>query len=310
MIGIPFVPNFVVGPSAGRREVVGHVRINKYLAACGLGSRRAVEEIVLAGRVTVDGVRVESLALQVTDDSEVEVDGKRVLSSEGVRVVLLHKPVNVMTTRDDPEGRATIYHLVPPSFRRLVYAGRLDYGSRGLVILTDDGELLYRLTHPRWDHPKRYVVELDAALSSPDLARIREGRIELPDELPLKPVAVEQRGRTVLLELREGRNRQIRRMMDVLGRTVVDLCRVGVGQWTLDGLNSGQWRELTPAEINPMRVALGLPPRGAAPSAPEATALPARGSASPIAPQSSREPRAPRESRPAREQRAPRGPRY
>jgi 23S rRNA pseudouridine2605 synthase len=276
------------------------VRINKYLAACGLGSRRAVEEIVLAGRVTVDGVRVESLSLQVTDESEVEVDGKRVLSSEGVRVVLLHKPVNVMTTRDDPEGRATIYHLVPPSFRRLVYAGRLDYASRGLVILTDDGELLYRLTHPRWDHPKRYVVELDAALSSPDLARIREGRIELPDELPLKPVAVEQRGCTLLLELREGRNRQIRRMMDVLGRTVVDLCRVGVGQWTLDGLSSGQWRELTPAEINPMRVALGLPPRGAAPSAPdgtrEPTALPQRG---PVARASQQ-----------REQRAPRGPRY
>ena len=308
MIGIPFVPNFVVGPAGGEREVVGYVRINKYLAACGLGSRRAVEEIVLAGRVTVDGVRVESLALQVTDDSEVEVDGKRVLSSEGVRVVLLHKPVNVMTTRDDPEGRATIYHLLPPSFRRLVYAGRLDYGSRGLVILTDDGELLYRLTHPRWDHPKRYVVELDAALSSPDLARIREGRIELPDELPLKPVAVEQRGRTVLMELREGRNRQIRRMMDVLGRTVVDLCRVGVGQWTLDGLSSGQWRELTPAEINPMRAALGLPPRGSAPSAPEATrapaALPTRGPAAPIDPHPSREPRAPRESRP------PRGPRY
>ena len=260
----------MVGPAAVGREFVRHVRINKYLAACGLGSRRAVEDLVVTGRVKVDGERIESLSVQVTDDSEVEVDGKRVLSSAGVRVVLLHKPVNVMTTRDDPEGRATIYNLVPSSFRRLVYAGRLDYGSRGLVVLTDDGELLYRLTHPRWDHPKRYVVELDAALSSPDLARIREGRIELADELPLKPVAVEQRGRTVLLELREGRNRQIRRMMDVLGRTVVDLCRVGVGQWTLDGLNTGEWRELSPAEIDPMRIALGLPPRGASPRGPVA----------------------------------------
>ena len=264
---------------------------------------------MVTGRVKVDGERIESLSVQVTDDSEVEVDGKRVLSSEGVRVVLLHKPVNVMTTRDDPEGRATIYHLVPASFRRLVYAGRLDYASRGLVILTDDGELLYRLTHPRWDHPKRYIVELDAALSSPDLARIREGRIELVDELPLKPVAVEQRGRTLMMELREGRNRQIRRMMDALGRTVVDLCRVGVGQWTLDGLGSAEWRELGAAEIDPMRVALGLAPRGAAPVAPAAS-LP-----TPVAPQPApvRQPTIRRDSRPPmppRETRAPRGPRY
>jgi 23S rRNA pseudouridine2605 synthase len=292
------------------------VRINKYLAACGLGSRRAVEDLVVTGRVKVDGERIESLSVQVTDDSEVEVDGKRVLSSEGVRVVLLHKPVNVMTTRDDPEGRATIYHLVPASFRRLVYAGRLDYASRGLVILTDDGELLYRLTHPRWDHPKRYIVELDAALSSPDLARIREGRIELVGELPLKPVAVEQRGRTLMMELREGRNRQIRRMMDALGRTVVDLCRVGVGQWTLDGLGSAEWRELGAAEIDPMRVALGLAPRGEAPVAPVAPLQrPVAPQSAPVAPRPApvRQPTIRRDSRPPmppRETRAPRGPRY
>jgi 23S rRNA pseudouridine2605 synthase len=238
------------------------MRINKFLAACGLGSRRSVEEIVLTGRVTIDGTKVGSLSAQVTDDSVVEVDGLRVLSTEGVRVVLLHKPANVMTTRDDPEGRPTIYGLLPAEFRRLAYAGRLDFASRGLVVLTDDGELLYRLTHPRWDHPKRYVVELDAALSPQDLARFREGRIELPDELPLKPVAVSQQGRIVTLELREGRNRQIRRMMAELGRTVLDLCRVSVGRWTLDGLASGQWRELRAAEIDPMRVALDLPPRG------------------------------------------------
>ncbi len=244
------------------------MRINKFLAACGLGSRRAVEELVLAGRVTVAGVRVESLAQQVTDDSEVEVDGRRVFSAADGRVVLLHKPVNVMTTRSDPEGRATIYDLVPESLRRLAYAGRLDFASRGLVVLTDDGELLFRLTHPRWDHPKRYRVELDAPLSAQDLTRVREGRIELPEELPLKPVAAAQHGRTVELELREGRNRQIRRMMAELGREVRDLCRVSVGCWTLDGLAPGQWRELAPAEVAPMRRALDLPPAGSAPAAP------------------------------------------
>lgn len=238
------------------------MRINKFLAACGLGSRRAVEDIVLAGRVKVDGATTTDLSRQVEAESVVEVDGRRVFSAEGGRVVLLHKPVNVMTTRRDPEGRRTIYDLLPAECQRLAYAGRLDFASRGLVVLTDDGELLFRLTHPRWEHPKRYVVELDASLSPQDLARMREGRIELPDELPLKPVAATQQGRTVTLELREGRNRQIRRMMAELGRSVVDLCRVSMGHWTLEGLAPGKWRELGASEIAPMRKALDLPPRG------------------------------------------------
>lgn len=242
------------------------MRINRFLASCGLGSRRAVEDLVRDGRVTVDGQRVKSLSVQVGDDTLVEVDGKRVLPPEGGRVVLFHKPINVMTTRDDPQGRTTIYHLLPTSLHRLVYAGRLDYPSRGLVVLTDDGELLHRLTHPRWDHPKRYVVELDAPLSDADVARIRDGGIVLPGEHPLKPCGISTRGRIATLELREGRYRQIRRMMEVLGRDVLDLCRVGVGQWTLDGLEAGQWRELDTAEIDPMRVSLDLPPRGASPS--------------------------------------------
>ncbi len=237
------------------------MRINRFLASCGLGSRRAVEEVVRDGRVSVDGERIKSLSVQVTEDSVVEVDGQRVLPPEGGRVVLFHKPANVMTTRDDPQGRKTIYHFLPPAFVRLVYAGRLDFPSRGLVVLTDDGELLHRLTHPRWDHPKKYVVELDAPLSEQDLSRIRQGGIVLPGEMPLKPVEVWEKGRFVTLELREGRYRQIRRMMEVLERDVLDLCRIGVGQWTLDGLEAGQWRELDTNEIDPMRISLDLPPR-------------------------------------------------
>lgn len=244
------------------------MRINRFLAQCGLGSRRAVEELVREGRVTVDGERIKGLSVQVHDLSVVEVDGKQVLAPEGGRVVLFHKPVNVMTTRDDPQGRKTIYHLLPESFKRLVYAGRLDFPSRGLTVLTDDGELLHRLTHPRWDHPKRYMVELDAPLSPEDLVRIREGGIVLPGEMPLKPVLAWERGRFVELELREGRYRQIRRMMEVLGRDVLDLCRIGVGQWTLDGLEAGQWRELDTAEIDPMRISLDLPARASSPRKP------------------------------------------
>ncbi len=248
------------------------MRINRYLAACGLGSRRAVEQLVLDGRASIAGAVVRDLGAQVAEGAIVTVDGRRVSPPTLGRVFLFHKPVNVMTTKVDPAGRRTIYDLLPAGFERYAYAGRLDFASRGLLVLTDDGELLHRLTHPRWDHPKRYLVELDAPLSPADLVRIRDGSIELPDELPLKPVAVQAEACQVQLELREGRNRQIRRMMEMLGRQVLDLCRVSVGCWTLGSLAPGAWRELAPTEIDPMRVLLGLPPTrataapGAAPS--------------------------------------------
>jgi 23S rRNA pseudouridine2605 synthase len=249
------------------------VRINRYLAACGLGSRRAVEQLVLDGRVAIDGAIVRDLGVQVADGAAITVDGRRASPPTLSRVILFHKPVNVMTTRDDPEGRRTIYDLLPAEFRRFAYAGRLDFASRGLLVLTDDGELLHRLTHPTWDHPKQYLVELDAPLAEADLVRIRDGSIELPDELPLKPVAVRSAGRSLQLELREGRNRQIRRMMEVLGRQVLDLCRVSVGLWSLGALGPGEWRELAPAEIDPMRKLLALPPTGPAPQAAVAQAV-------------------------------------
>lgn len=237
------------------------MRINRFLAACGLGSRRAVEDLIRDGRVTVDGETIRNLGVQVGDDTVVEVDGEQVLPPAEGRVVLLNKPPFVMTTRVDPQGRKTVYHLMPDEFRRLAYAGRLDYESRGLLVFTDEGELLHRLTHPRWDHPKRYEVELDAPLSVDDLERIRSGSIELVDEDPLKPVEARSEGRFVSLVLREGRNRQIRRMMGALGREVLDLKRVAVGEWTLEGLEEGQWRELSDAEIEPMWRKLSLPPR-------------------------------------------------
>lgn len=239
------------------------MRINRYLASCGLGSRRSVEDIIREGRVTLDGDLVKGLANKVLPTSVVCVDGKEVRPPEEGRVVLFFKPANVMTTREDPQGRTTIYHLLPESHWRLVYAGRLDYPSRGLLVLTDDGELLHRLTHPRWDHPKRYMVELDAPIGQRELDMIRKGELVLPGEEPLKPVEAVAQGRYLDMVLREGRYRQIRRMMEASGREVLDLCRLAVGEWTLDGLEEGQWRELDHREINPMRRNLSLPPLGA-----------------------------------------------
>lgn len=237
------------------------MRINRFLAACGLGSRRAVEDLIREGRVSVDGEVIRNLGVQVRDETVVEVDGEQVLPPAEGRVVLLNKPPHVMTTRIDPQGRKTVYHLMPDEFRRLAYAGRLDYESRGLLVFTDEGELLHRLTHPRWEHPKRYEVELDAPLSESDLEAIRAGTIELVDEDPLKPVEAEANGRFLKLVLREGKNRQIRRMMGALGREVLDLKRTAVGEWSLEGIEEGQWRELSEEEIEPMWRKLSLPPR-------------------------------------------------
>ena len=238
------------------------MRINRYLAACGLGSRRAVEDLIRDGRVKVDGESIRNLGVQVRDETVVEVDDEQVFPPHQASVVLLNKPPNVMTTRIDPQGRKTVYHLMPDSFRRLAYAGRLDYPSRGLLVMTDDGELLHRLTHPRWEHPKRYEVELDGPLAERDLDLLRAGGMVLPDEQdPLRPVEIEARGRFLTLVLREGRYRQIRRMMEALGRDVLDLCRTAVGEWTLEGLEEGLWRELSDEEIDPMRRKLSLPSR-------------------------------------------------
>lgn len=245
------------------------MRINRFLALCGMSSRRGAEDLVRAGRVKVDGVVISTLSVQVGDKSRVEVDGRPAVPPVPGRVVILFKPPNIMTTRDDPQGRRTVYDLLPTDMHRLVYVGRLDFPSRGLLAFTDDGELLHRMTHPRWEHPKEYAVEIDESLDDHELAILRKGGMLLPGEPPLLPVEVEQKGRFLRMVLREGRYRQIRRMMECLGRETLDLCRLRVGQWNLEGLEEGRWRELDTAEIDPMRIAVGLPPRGSAASAPQ-----------------------------------------
>jgi len=250
------------------------VRINKYLALCGFSSRRGAEDLVRAGRVRVDGEVIKTLSVQVEKTGRVEVDGRLAVPPVPGRVVLLFKPPNIMTTRDDPQGRRTVYDLLPTEMHRLVYVGRLDYPSRGLLAFTDDGELLHRMTHPRWEHPKEYAVEIDEPLREDEIALLRKGGMMLPGEPPLLPVKVDQKGRFLRMELREGRYRQIRRMMEMMYRETLDLCRLRVGQWTLEGLEEGQWRELDTSEIDPQRVALGLPRRGS--SVPPTTPVRAR----------------------------------
>ena len=226
------------------------VRINRYLAQAGVGSRRAVEALVLAGRVTVNGAVVESLAARVTVTDHVEVDGGSV-SAEGLVHLLLHKPVGVVTTARDTHGRRTVLDLVRRA-ERVFPVGRLDVATSGALVLTNDGELAHRLMHPSSGVPKVYEASVRGAVGEDALRALREG--VLLDDGPTAPATarVLRRGEgltVVELTLHEGRKRQVRRMLEAVGHPVVELRRVAFGPLRLGGLKPGAARRLTAKEV-------------------------------------------------------------
>lgn len=235
------------------------MRINRYLASCGLGSRRACEELILSGRISLDGQVVQELAVDIGPDCVVQCDGQLVQPPESYHVVLFHKPRGCVCARRDPEGRKTVYDLLPPHFKRLAHVGRLDFASRGLLLLSDDGEIVDRLTHPRYEHLKIYRVLLDEPLRKEDREVLTMGGWVMEDgERPLEPVGVKGDGVSIELTLKEGRNRQIRRMMAAFGREVLDLQRIAVGEWRLAGMEEGAWTLLSDSEWRSLRQSLGL----------------------------------------------------
>lgn len=240
------------------------VRIQKVLADAGVGSRRACEDAVEEGRVTVNGHGIDGLPAWVdpaTDD--IRVDGRRIKASERSVYVMLFKPKGYVCTNSDPEGRPRAVDLVShPSHARLYPVGRLDLDSSGLLLLTNDGALANRLTHPRFEMHKGYEVMVGGRVDDAEVERLEKG-IFLPgrDEregarTTRSRLVVLKRdaGRTLLyMELREGRNRQIRRMLATLGHPVRKLRRVRMGPLQLKGLQAGQWRELTAKELSLLR---------------------------------------------------------
>lgn len=213
------------------------MRISRFLARCGVASRRKSEEIVAAGRIALNGEIVTDLGRQIDPARDrVEVDGKLVELKEKGLTIALNKPKGVVVTRDDPQGRRTVYDLLPVQFgdraRELVYAGRLDLQTSGLLILTTDGDLVNRLVHPSRHLEKAYEVTLDRDLSGGELERLAEG-IELEDgpSLPAKVRGLRPKRYEVVLV--EGRNRQVRRMMEMLGAKVYDLTRTRIGALSL-----------------------------------------------------------------------------
>ncbi len=238
----------------------GPVRLNKVLASAGLGSRRAVEELVVAGRVSVNGRTVSDLGRRVDPEGDrVEVDGSRVVLDQRRRYWLLNKPAGVVTTASDPEGRPTVVQLVP-EHPRVFPVGRLDRETEGLLLLTNDGDLAYRLTHARFGVEKRYLAEVDR-LPAGALVRLRQG-VELGDgpARAERARAVAGSGRRQMVEvvLVEGRNREVRRMLDAVGAPARRLVRTAVGPLQLRGLAPGEHRALRPEEVRSLYRAVGL----------------------------------------------------
>jgi 23S rRNA pseudouridine2605 synthase len=225
------------------------MRLNAWLARAGVASRRGADELIRAGRVTVNG-RPGALHTVVADDDSVALDG-RPLSRQALAYVLLHKPAGVVTTARDPGGRPTVVDLVGHP-ARVVPVGRLDVDTTGVLLLTNDGELAHRLAHPRYEVDKVYVAEVEGDPDEETLARLAAG-IELEDG-PTAPAAVRRLGRgRVELTIHEGRNRQVKRMLERVGHPVRRLRRTRYGDLTVDGLAPGEWRELTGDELAGLR---------------------------------------------------------
>jgi 23S rRNA pseudouridine2605 synthase len=222
------------------------VRLVKFLAHSGVASRRAAEQLIAAGRVSVGGEVVTDPARDVEEDSGVEVDGSAV-APEPREVWALNKPAGTVSTASEPGRRQAVTDLVD-SPRRLYPVGRLDADSTGLILLTNDGELANRLTHPRYGVPKTYRVRLARPPAEADLDLLRRG-VELEDG-PTAPAEVERRGdRELEVTIREGRKRQIRRMAEAVGNEVESLTRVRIGSLELGGLGSAEARLLEEGEI-------------------------------------------------------------
>lgn len=231
----------------------------KALTEAGIGSRRSVADAIKHGRVTVNGNRVEDFRYPVNVETDrVSVGGKAVdLRPRQIVYLMLNKPAGIVATTSDEMGRRTVLDIVPQKYRhlRLYPVGRLDKDSTGLVILTNDGDLTYRLTHPKFEQEKEYLVQVDGSLESGEKRKLEEG-LELEEGITYPALVKEVKAQPPFnysITIHEGRKRQVRRMLANLGYRVLSLRRIRMGSLTLGNLKEGVARELTAAEIRALR---------------------------------------------------------
>ena len=228
------------------------MRINKFLAEKGIASRRHADEMIEAGRVQLNG-KLATLGANVEEGDEVLLDGPPIETGEKKEeYYMMNKPKGVVCTASDDRGRKTVMDLLPDTIGRVFPVGRLDYATEGLLILTNDGDLAFRLTHPSTEIPKTYMAKIEGTLTEKDLNPIRSG-IELDGVLTKKCrahiVETNKAYTKVEITIKEGKNRQVRRMFEAIGKNVELLRRVSIGQLRLKGLDRGQYRPLTEQEI-------------------------------------------------------------
>ena len=237
----------------------GPMRLNRFLARSGVASRRGADALIAEGRVAVNGETVTEMGVKVMPSDRVKVDGQPV-GLAGLVYVLLNKPTDTITTVSDDRGRQTVLDVVSGvQVEGLFPVGRLDRDTTGALLLTTDGDLAHRLMHPRYGAVKLYVVTTERPVSSSEVAALRAG-VELEDG----PAAADHAERfaddprRVALQLHEGRNRQVRRMVEAIGHSVTALDRIGYAGLDLDGLRRGRWRHLQPHEVNALRRSVKL----------------------------------------------------
>jgi pseudouridine synthase len=246
-------------------------RLQKILSHAGVASRRAAEQLMLDGRVTVNGVTVRELGTRADPArDDVRVDGRRVRTPERRRYILLNKPRGYVTTRSDPQRRRTVLDLLAQrraiTPHEYVYpVGRLDFDSEGLLLLTNDGDLAARLTHPRHEIRREYEAQLLGVPDDRDLERLRSGIVidgqrTGPADVRVRPRHAGDRehdtaSTTIRVAIREGRNRQIRKMCEAIGHPVTRLRRVAIGPITDPQLKPGEWRELSAGEVKALKTA-------------------------------------------------------
>lgn len=244
-----------------RNKIMSEIRLQKYMAEAGVASRRKSEELILQGRVEVNGNVVTVPGTKIDGTEIIKVDGKLIKPEENKVYILLNKPVGYISTAKDQFDRKTVIDLVSNVKERIYPVGRLDYDTSGIILLTNDGELANRMTHPKHELPKVYRAIIKGALSQNEISMLQSGIIiEDYKTAPatVKVINAADNSSTVYITIHEGRNRQVRKMFEAIGHIVLRLKRIAIGPISIEGLEEGKWRNLDQKELTALRKMTGM----------------------------------------------------